>query len=48
MLERINNKKKGLYDMLTVLDRIEMNERKKALKEGMEKGLNTAKIKIAN
>lgn len=29
MLERINNKKKGLYDMLTVLDRIEMNERKK-------------------
>ena len=29
MLERINNKKKGLYDMLTVLDRIEINERKK-------------------
>ena len=29
MLERINNKKKGLYDMLTVLERIEMNERKK-------------------
>ena len=47
MLVRINNKKKGLYDMLTVLDRIEMNERKKALKEGVEKGLNKAKIKIA-
>jgi len=29
MLERINNKKKGLYDMLTVLERIEINERKK-------------------
>ena len=29
MLERISNKKKGLYDMLTVLERIEMNERKK-------------------
>lgn len=50
ILERINDKKKGLYDMLTVLDRIEMNEkkireqdRKKALKEGM----NKTKIEIA-
>ena len=54
ILERINDKKKGLYDMLTVLDRIEMNEkkireqdRKKALKEGMEEGINKTKIEIA-
>lgn len=46
MLERINDRKKGLYRMLAVLDRIEMEE-KKIRQKCKREGISKTKLEIA-